>query len=295
MTKSIFIFFHSRIKKTAKIMAKSIERSPSFLFMLFKACNAIFQPSDVSFKNKCGGSINVLGNGPSCHSTFKKNRIDGEKIMVVNFFGVSPEFHDYKPSHYVLIDPLFFEDGSERFLQLYELLNGVDWNMTLFVPFAYKKIAKRLIINAFVNIKAIRFNYFPGDNRILYALYQRNLATPRFQNVINACLYLSVNQGYSEIKLHGVESDEFKKFSIDANNNVILETEHFYGKSIINLTKEERINKGEFWNYLKYYSYMLQGYSEMEKYSKFMKCRILNYTKISCIDSFEKYSNKPPG
>jgi hypothetical protein len=287
MNKFISIFFYR--------VAKIIERAPKFVFMLLKAGKALFQNSDVSFENGCGGIINVLGNGPSCHSTFQKNRTISEHVMVVNFFGVTDEFHNYKPSHYVLMDPLFFEDNSERFMQLYKSLNEVDWDMTLFVPFIYNNVAKKLILSTFINVKSIKSNYYPGDSKMLYALYKRNLATPRFQNVINACLYLSVNNGYSEIKLHGVEADEFKNFSIDNNNDVILESEHFYGKSNRNLSKEGLIIKGNFYGYLKYYAYMLQGFSEMEKYSKFMRCQILNYTKTSCIDSFDRHSNKPSG
>ncbi|OFA32757.1 hypothetical protein BAE46_03100 [Glaciecola punicea] len=275
-----------------RYIAKIIERTPSTVLMFLLAGKLIFQRCDAKFESKNDRTINVLGNGPSCHSTFNEHRKAGEDIMVVNFFATAKEFFDYKPSHYLLIDPLFFSDNSERFIKLYEVINSATWHMVLFVPANYYKIANNLINSPFVKIGAIRFNHYPGENKWLYRLYKSNLVTPKFQNVVIACLYLSVNEGYSTIKLHGVEADEFKRLSVNNNNEVLLETEHFYGKSSLNLTAEGRIEKGGLWKYLKFYSFMFEGFLEVEKYSKFMKCQIINFTENSTIDSF--YRNAKP-
>jgi hypothetical protein len=126
------------------------------------------------------------------------------------------------------------------------------------------------------------------NNAFFYWMYKKNLFTPRFQNVINAAIYLGINSGYKQIFLHGVESSEFVNYSVDFNNEVYLNTQHFYGESSINMTREGRIEKGGFWRYLRYYTYMLESYSHLEKYSQYIGCEIINYTTNSFIDSFEK-------
>jgi uncharacterized Fe-S cluster-containing radical SAM superfamily protein len=88
--------------------------------------------------------------------------------------------------------------------------------------------------------------------------------------------------------LHGVESSEFQLFEINENNEVLLNTEHSYGNATRNLSKEGKVMKGEFWKYLRFYTFMLEGYSQVKSYSDFIGCNIINYTKKSFIDSFDK-------
>ena len=280
MKKYLFNFVRNTLK-TMKLL-------PRFFFMIFKALNNFFKESDVSYVDQTRGNINILGNGPSCHSTFQINRSIDDKLMVVNFFAVSDNFVEYKPSYYVLIDPLFFIDDGDRYQELYSRLNKVEWNMTLFLPARYKKKASLLIKNPLINLLTFNYNFYFEDTKLVYSLYKKNLATPRFQNVINACLYLAINKGYTGIKLHGVEFDEFKNFSVDENNDVIKRMEHFYGKSSVNLTLNGTLKKGAFGEYLNYYAIMLKSFSEIKKYSMFMHCKIVNYTKTSFIDSFDK-------
>ena len=91
-----------------------------------------------------------------------------------------------------------------------------------------------------------------------------------------------------DLWLHGVEANEFRNFTINENNEILLETQHFYGKNIINMSEEGRIKKGEFWKCLNYYSLMLRGFSQVAEYSKKVGTKIYNHTKTSYIDSFDK-------
>ncbi|WP_454442552.1 hypothetical protein [Vibrio bathopelagicus] len=233
-------------------------------------------------------AISVLGNGPSCHQTFKKNFQVSDKIMVVNFMALTDEFFEYKPEYYVLIDENFFIEQSEQFIKLRHALTQVDWMMYLFVPASFKKEAELLFSNKNIVIKLINFNYLPGRSKFIFSLYNRNLATPIFQNVIAACLYTSINLGYKEVKLHGVESSEFQMYQINDKNEIIKNTEHHYGTNSINLTNEKLVRRGEFWKLLRCYTLMLEGYSQISYYSDAMGCKIINYTKNSFIDSFDK-------
>jgi hypothetical protein len=266
-----------------------VDNFREILSFLFNSARLLCRySSDVRHSKNNGEVIHVLGNGPSCHHTLKQNICPNEKMMVVNFLASTDVFFQYKPEFYVLIDPDFFEDSSDKFIILFEALKRVDWSMTLFIPTPYRKQAESLIFNSNIKIKLINVNYLPGKSQGVFYLYQRNLATPRFQNVIVACLYASINLGFKEIKLHGVESSEFQMFEINEKNEVLLNTEHSYGNATRNLSREGKILKGEFWKYLRLYTFMLEGYSQIKSYSDFVGCNIINYTKKSFIDSFDK-------
>jgi hypothetical protein len=257
-------------------------------FLYGSVCLLRKYSSDLRYRKSNVEIINVLGNGPSCHETFNHNICSNEKIMVVNFMALTDYFFKYKPEFYVLIDPDHLKDDSDKLLMLYEALRKVDWSMTLFVPVSCRRQAESLVCNNNIIIKFINFNYLPGKSKAVFYLYQKNIATPRFQNVVVACLYVAINLGFKEIKLHGVESSEFQMFEINEHNEVLLKTEHSYGKATRNLSKEGKIIKGEFWKYLRFYIFMLEGYSQVKSYSDSVGCKIVNYTKKSFIDSFDK-------
>jgi hypothetical protein len=257
-------------------------------FLYGSVCLLRKYSSDLGYRKSNIGVINVLGNGPSCHDTFNHNICSNEKIMVVNFMALTDYFFKYKPEFYVLIDPDHLKDDSDKLLMLYEALRKVDWSMVLFVPVSYRRQVESLISNNNITLKYININYLPGESKAVFYLYQKNIATPRFQNVVIACLYASINMGFNEIKLHGVESSEFQMFEINEHNEVLLNTEHSYGNATRNLSNEGKILKGEFWKYLRLYTFMLEGYSQVKSYSDFVDCNIVNYTKKSFIDSFDK-------
>ncbi len=257
-------------------------------FLYGSVCLLRKYSSDLGYRKSNIGVINVLGNGPSCHDTFNHNICSNEKIMVVNFMALTDYFFKYKPEFYVLIDPDHLKDDSDKLLMLYKALRKVDWSMVLFVPVSYRRQVESLISNNNITLKFININYLPGESKAVYYLYQKNIATPRFQNVVVACLYASINMGFNEIKLHGVESSEFQMFEINEHNEVLLNTEHSYGNATRNLSNEGKILKGEFWKYLRLYTFMLEGYSQVKSYSDFVDCNIVNYTKKSFIDSFDK-------
>ena len=256
-----------------------------FMVLFFKT---IFQKTDVKYKKNTSEVVSILGNGPSANLTYlESNEID-DKLMCVNYFALTKEFLLYKPEYYTLIDPEFFLAKNDKNNALIDLMNCVSWKMQLFIPFRYKNIFRGAIKNKNIDIKCFRINYLPGKSKFVYNLYLRNLATPKFQNIIVACLYIALNKGSRRIKLHGVEASEFTNFKVNENNEVLLEAQHSYGNTIRNMSKEGRIKQGEFWKYLNYYSLMFKGFSQVASYSKYMDSKIYNYTKNSYIDSFEK-------
>lgn len=260
---------------------------PIFILAFISLPRILFMRSDAKYsKLNKDRQLVILANGPSCHETYTGNC--DEDIAVVNFFALNELFVSYKPKHYVLMDPLFFGMSNDRHQSLIDEINAIDWSMNLYLPSKYYTIGRDIFHNKNVNIKAIRHNACFSNNKFFFLMYKMNLFTPRFQNVVNAAIYIGANLGYREIFVHGVESNEFINYFVDCNNDVHLKAKHFYGESNINMTEEGRIKKGEFWRYLRYYTYMLESYSHLNLYTKSINCKVLNCTMDSFIDSFEK-------
>jgi hypothetical protein len=276
------------MKKKLKKIYEASKELPDITLFILTFFKILIQRSDVQYKKKNKETINILGNGPSGLKTYLKNKDVSEKLMCVNYFALTKEFSIFKPDYYTLIDPVYFLDLNEKNLELIRVLNNVSWDMKLLIPSKYKNVYSTMIMNKNIEINAIRFNYLPGKNKLVHFLYSKNLAVPKFQNVVIACIYVSINKGFSKINLHGVEASEFKNFIVNEKNEVLLETQHSYGNNTINLFEERIIKKGEFWKFLMHYPIMLKGFSQIESYSKYLDTKIYNYTKNSYIDSFEK-------
>ena len=79
-----------------------------------------------------------------------------------------------------------------------------------------------------------------------YTLYSKNKANFGFQNVILAALYFCITGNAKTVYLCGVDSDWHRELFVDENNNVYLESVHFYGVEKVNLTAKGDLKKGEY-------------------------------------------------
>ena len=90
-----------------------------------------------------GGSIIVMGNGPSLNDTIAAHLplLKAATTMAVNFAALAPVFFDIKPRYYVMADPHFFSQGGDggNLDLLREALRKVDWEMELFVPAKFRR------------------------------------------------------------------------------------------------------------------------------------------------------------
>lgn len=245
------------------------------------------------------GNIHILGNGPSSLKSFYNEYRIIDEVIVCNFFIKNQDFFKIKPKYYIIIDPYFYDyKNNEKLNEFYESLNSVDWNMNLILlGHTEKEMKSKLpILNHKINILKLKYSPLEIMNKYVYKLYYLNLATPKFQNVIIASIYISLNLGFKNLFLHGVESNSVNNFKIDKSNNILLEESHSYGKSVINLTDEKGetlkhlglFKKGEFYKRLKCEVDMFYNYFILERYSGYLKAKIINCTPGSFIDAFEK-------
>ena len=278
------------MKNKVKLIYAAFQEFPNVCVYVLLFFKIIFQKSNVKLNKRFNEfAIDILGNGPSGITTYLDFKKVENELMCVNYFALTENFFLFKPSLYVLLDPVFFTDiNNKKNLKLTSTINRITWDMNLFIPSKYIKIYRKVITNDHVKLKAIRINYLPGNNLFVYFLYKKNLAVPKFQNVIISCIYISLNYNVSQINLHGVESSEFTGFKVNEKNEVLLTTNHFYGHNVYNISKQGRVKPKEFWKFLMNYVYMFKGYSEVSNYAEFLETKVINHTVDSFIDSFEK-------
>ena len=256
--------------------------------------------------------IVVLGNGPSLKDTFnneEKLRFIKEKdIFVVNSFVNDNMFYILKPKYLCFMDPKFW--ATERCATIkkshdiiLEKLSKVTWNLIIFMPSQAREtnVFKTLIKEN----KFIQFIYINSscpkieDENIRHSMYKQNLAMPRPQNVLVACLYLAINLNYKNIFLFGADHSWHLDLIVNINNIPCVAQKHFYdnekveyipvykdGEHTIHFSIKELF---EAWMSVH------ESYEILEKYSRYMGAKIYNLSDFSCIDAFDRNFNIEEG
>lgn len=225
----------------------------------------------------------ILANGPSLKSALDKIDFGNTEISVLNDFYKSSEYKKLRPRYYVLADPIYFEDK----VIMDSIIQNVDWNMTLFVPYYFFKRMKlsQEFHNKNVSIVPYHINQYKGYECMRHLWYKKGLAMPRPQNVLVASIFTSINMGYKEIFLYGVDHSWTQTLGVNDENQVCAVDSHFYDKESAKFTPYNSMKMHEL---LRAFAFMFESYHFLRKYADFRGCRIVNCTKGSFIDAFER-------
>ena len=260
------------------------------LFSSFKAAYRLER-----MEKSQGKRMFVLGNGPSLKEILNnEDRINeillGDSI-VMNYFANSEVFKVVKPRYYILLDPTFYKEdiinNNPKISQVFENLQDVDWEMTLFMVY----VRNANVIHKYVNNPRINIVFYNGTKIIGFEwlqniCYKHNLGIPSSRNVIIPALQLMINIGYKDIILYGAEFSWTKTIDVNPENNrVFLNDCHFYTNKDVHYYE-----KGWYKWYLKAIVDMLDGMDNVAKYAKSRKVSVINRTRGSFVDSFE-YEN----
>lgn len=240
-------------------------------------------------------TLKILGNGKSLNESIEQIESETTDIMVVNKHVLSDSYRKIKPKYYVLADPYFFLKNEG--VDILEKINfETDWKMILFIPSWQRFYQKtKAIFASNVNITVVPFNCMPFDGfeNIKYLLYKYNLSCPLVQNVLVASIYIGINIKYETIELYGVEHNWTKSLTVNENNEVCIEDPHFYDstKSTRRTWKEITGQNEKICTLLSYFAKMFASYIELEKFAKKENVKIINFTKGSFIDAFQRPVN----
>lgn len=264
--------------------------------------NVTINVTKVAKPLKKGGSGNlvVLANGPSLKQALLKMPHDEEfkntDFLVVNFFAFEPSFASIRPKYYCFADPMFFlttynEANVRRLFAILE--TEVDWEMNVYVPaneyhqfLAFSKLTNR-------QIKICRINTFvySGFERWRHFFYNKSIAAPFIQNVSVFAIFLGMNLGYTFLRLYGVDHTFLNGITVNGDNQLCNKEVHFYDNGDVSLKPILRIDTGLPWKISEYLMAMhltFRGHDELAAYSRFLRVRIVNCTKDSMIDAYER-------
>lgn len=253
----------------------------------FRVSNKLYKK-----RNKGNGrDAYVLANGPSLAECLKDaNKRDvftKNTIIVMNNFANSEYFGIIRPSYYIIMDSLYYDEEhlkqsvSDR--QLFDKMNEVDWDMTLFLShgFNINAITSR-IHNPHIRIEEFNVTKVVGFKWIQNFFYNYYLGIPSCRNVIIPALLLMINQGFHRVFLYGAEFSWTKYIDVDPQNNkAFLNDTHFYNKDNIHY-----YDKGWYKWYLESVVDMLNGTEQIEYYAKNKGVQVINRTPGSFIDAF---------
>lgn len=237
----------------------------------------------------------ILGNGPSLKVALENNEIDyiNKEVYVVNLFCLDEYFGKLKPNNYVIADSGFWKTTSDkRILDIQsvfkERIMKVDWKLNLYTPYEItNKFEDIIISNKYINL--IKYNRTPvsGFKSFRHLVYKFNLGMPLPVNVLNVCIFCALNNSYKKILIYGADFSSIETFFVNEKNQIAVRPKHFYDKNN-NQVDAIIMKKGAFKNALLSMVKALDSYEKLEDYSISQGKVIINKTRASYIDVFNK-------
>lgn len=236
----------------------------------------------------------IMGNGPSLRTNLDNNLelLERSDTLAVNFAANTPEFRVVRPKYYVLADPHFFRNVSDKNVAaLSESLKAVDWSMTLFVPAKSRRSAARMIGNPMVSVEGFNFLAAEGWKWLEQFMFRLRLGMPRPRNVLIPSIMIGIWLGYKKIYILGADHSWLKTLDVDSDNRVVSVQPHFYKEDSHEV---ERINRTyldlKLHQVLESMTIAFASYHKINAYASRCGITIINATPGSFIDAFPRGS-----
>jgi len=260
----------------------------------------------------------VIGNGPSAKSLLinPPDFMYSKPLMAVNMMAGEECFTLLKPKYYLMADHAFFEFDEAAFKmaashprvktnpgyeQTQKLVNNTwkrllvaDWNLVLFVPQIYMHTYPVLLARK-QNIRIVAWNYtvVRGFEWFENWIYKRRLGSPQCQNVINACIFQSINAGFKSVYLTGIDNNFHLNIRVEQDNTVTVLDNHFYevekkASPLMTADKHGNPVKVQIHQFFGSLSKAFFSYQRLRRYADYCGVKIYNSTEGSFVDAFER-------
>ncbi len=287
-------------------MKKSIANFYTNSIYFFEALIKIIVLSKWNVKNNAISSkkeeVVVLANGPSLSSCLDSadfiERIEECDTVCVNYFVNTEYFDKVKPNYYVIaapeiwIEEMYYENKAKGFVFYEDLVKKVDWELILLIPFSAKKY--KFWQDILADNKMIKISYynnasFNGSEKLINYVIAKKLGMPKLHNVLGPSILNMMWNGYKKIYLTGVDHSWLPLVSVTDDNVALVGQPHFYDKDA-----KPEIMKGGVKNQRKLHEILhkfylsFKGYFNIKSYALKKDIQVINLTKGSFIDAFEK-------
>jgi hypothetical protein len=253
----------------------------------------------------------ILGNGPSLNEFLKASLsfLNDKSVFVVNYFARTDEYETIKPSHYVICSPEYFlneqkaEFAEDRERTFKAIAEKTQWNMSLIVPVLAKNRSawkKEVEKNPNIEIRYMNTTPIEGFSFFTHFLFSRNLGMPRPHNVLIPSIFLAIRLKYSKVFVTGADHSWLKEIVVDDDNEVLLSQKHFYDKQAAAQDYDRNkptpkpmyhgvtTRKRKLHEVLEKFYISFKSYWILKDYADVRGVKIVNLTKVSYIDAFEK-------
>ena len=243
----------------------------------------------------------ILANGPSLKFFLKKHLdfLSGKDRLAVNHFADTDAYADIKPEFYVINVPEFWIDDvdpdvlNKRNRLIDNLIQKTTWDMHLILGAGAKKSEKWLQItkqNPNISLHYINPTPVEGFKRFRFFCYRHNCGMPRPHNVLIPSLMAGINMGFKKIFVAGADHSWLEELFVADDNTVYLTQRHFYDAQTArpDVMKKMGKNKRRLHEILHKFMLSFKAYFDIDAYAKSRQVKILNITKNSFIDAFER-------
>lgn len=238
----------------------------------------------------------LLGNGPSLSSTFleEKEVLASFPLIAVNLFSCVPQFGELKPAFYVLLDGAFADENHVNGKKgLDALIANTTWPLQLHVPQSFKKstyFKTQVQQNAFIRVVFFNYTIFEGFTALKWFFFNKGLAMPQCQNVLQAALFQAIQMGFTTIWLTGADHTWHEDIVLDDSNQLKIQDQHFYEskKDITSYFIKENQKTSYLSRAFLSLHKVFRGYEIISQYADHKGIEVINASKRSYIDVFEK-------
>ena len=249
----------------------------------------------------------VLGNGPSLARELPGllERTGDRDFMAVNFFALDERFTLLRPAYYVLSDPMFFRESAfrDRVAGLYRAMNGrVSWPMTLYVQYYNPERFdyRAALPNGHIRIVPFHTQPYRGFRRLEFWLYRHGLGSANFGTVIQHGEYVGLLLGYRTLHLYGVDHTLTEGLTVDRRNRLCRIDRHFYDDGRPAEAHPMYVNATcppvpyTMASYMAELAELFRGHEVLRDYAASLGARIVNHTRTSMIDAYERAADDRP-
>jgi len=274
---------------------------PKNIFAILKSFTNLRHISSIVSSSK-NFEIHLLGNGPSLTESLSTINIQGLILNVdygcVNSFSSTCFYEKIKPTHYFLFDPAYWDDLSsndvrESVKDTYEaIINKTTWSLFLYIPKTAKGSKILINLNLNKNITVVYCNTSPtnASSLLKHILYKYNLAMVHVQNVLVAAIFISINMGYKKIVIHGADHSWIENIEVNQENVVCIKDSHFYDDKPVSMKPWFKSANSVFRMHelLQVLAKKFAGYWALSDYAKKREVKIINASKKTYIDAFDR-------
>lgn len=285
--------------KFIRIVSAFLMAGLQFSFFVIKLVLNGFAKNQIL--RKSNRSALILANGPSLSSVlpkitaaYKSGAFDKFDIMVMNYFAFDPVFQQLKPSHYCLVDPMFYKDTHRRkeVRRLFDLFEKVNWKMRIYILLPNYKTFLNYSNLKNPNLEIIPINslvYF-GFERFRNFFYRKGWAVPNMINISVLAIYLGLIQGAKSTYVFGVDHNFFEGLAVGKDNVLVRKHGHFYESDpkITPIFDNETGLKFTVAAFLQGNAQIFVSHGQLAQFAKSREQLILNCTENSLIDSYTR-------